>query len=104
MRNVNDCKCSMNNLRNHHGVVCSSCNANTIEPLLVPNEITAYRVWKFNHRDGFSIRRTSGRSGWYDFNQVIPPGFGQETDFMKPWSGSANCLVRYFIFLLQLQH
>ena len=92
MRNVNDCKCSMNNLRNHHGVVCTTCNTNTIEPLLVPNEITAYRVWKFNHRDGFSIR-TNGRSGWYDFNQVIPPVFAQETDFMKPWSGSANCNI-----------
>ena len=82
----------MNNLRNHHGVVCTTCNTNTIEPLLVPNEITAYRVWKFNHRDGFSIR-TNGRSGWYDFNQVVPPVFAEEVDFMKPWRGSANCNI-----------
>ncbi len=92
MRNVNECNCSMNNLRNHHGVVCTTCNSNKIEPLLVPNEIKAYRVWKFNHKDGFSIR-ASGRSGWYDFNQVIPPSFAHETDFMKPWSGSANCNI-----------
>ena len=92
MRNVNDCKCLRNNLRNHHGVVCTTCNNKTIEPLLVPNEITAYRVWKFNHRDGFAIR-SSVRSGWYDFNQEVPPVFAEEVDFMKPWSGSANCNI-----------
>mgnify|MGYP007000236602 len=29
---------------------------------------------------------------WSEFNDVLPPGFGEESDFMKPWSGASHCL------------
>ena len=39
MDNVKKCQCLEHNLRNHHGIVCSRCNRERIEPLFVPEEI-----------------------------------------------------------------
>ena len=92
MNNINECRCiTVHNLRQHHGVVCTTCNPNRIEKLVVPGTVTGYRVWKFDHQHGF--RNTTGRKrGWSEFNSVLPPGFGDELDYMKPWSGAAKCL------------
>jgi len=92
MNNINECSCvTVHNLRQHHGVVCTTCNPNRIEKLLVPGTVTGYRVWKFDQQHGF--RTSNGRRrGWSDFNSVLPPGFEDELDHMKPWSGAATCL------------
>ena len=92
MRNINKCSCvTVNRLRQHHGVVCTTCNPNKIEKLVVPSSITAYRVWKFSHQNAFQ-KPTQLKRGWSEFNDVLPPGFGEESDFMKPWSGASHCL------------
>ena len=36
MENVNKCQCLENNLRTHHGIVCTSCNPESIDPFIVP--------------------------------------------------------------------
>ena len=54
MKNLNECSCiEENQLRQHHGVVCTTCNPNRIEQLFVPSSITAYRVWKYDHQNAF---------------------------------------------------
>ena len=91
MSNLSSCTCITKTKRHHHGVVCASCNNKKIDPLLVIGDITAYRVWKFNPVQGFNISRNSGMNKWSDFNDVVPPGFGEQQDSMKPWSGKAQC-------------
>ena len=92
MQNVRECQCIQNNLRNHHGVVCTSCNPELIDPFIVPESIKAYRVWRFTIQNGFHASGGWRRNRtWSDFNDVLPPGFGSEHDFMKPWSGKASC-------------
>ena len=44
MDNVKKCQCLEHNLRNHHGIVCSRCNRERIEPLIVPESLKAYRL------------------------------------------------------------
>ena len=46
MENVNKCECLENNLRTHHGIVCTICNPEPIDPFIVPESIKAYRVWR----------------------------------------------------------
>ena len=36
MENVNKCQCLENNLRTHHGIVCTKCNPESIDPFIVP--------------------------------------------------------------------
>ena len=91
MSNIKICNCITNDKRNHHGVVCARCNSEKIDPLLVIGDITAYRVWKFNPVYGFNINKNNGFNTWSDFNEVVPPGFGEQHDSMKPWSGKAKC-------------
>ena len=43
MENVNKCECLENNLRTHHGIVCTKCNPESIDPFIVPESIKAYR-------------------------------------------------------------
>ena len=93
MSNLSSCTCITKTKRHHHGVVCASCNNQKINPLLVIGDITAYRVWKFNPVQGFNISRNSGMNKWSDFNDVVPPGFGEQQDSMKPWSGKAECKI-----------
>jgi len=100
MENITFCMCSDDNSRkrNHHGVVCTKCNNNHIEPLLVPGEIKAYRMWNFNIESGFSSHR--GRSQtWESFNTSPPPGMVDDInqDYMKPWRGKAACLYNNHI-------
>ena len=91
MNNLNECTCiTVNRLRQHHGVVCTTCNPNRIEHLIVPQAITAYRVWRYDHQNAF--HKSTSRKGWSDFNDVLPPGFGNEHDHMQPWSGPAFCM------------
>ena len=76
MNNVNYCRCNDLHVlkRNHHGIVCTKCNPELIQPLLVPQEIKAYRTWNFNVESGF-VARSNGRiQGWNDFNFSPPPG------------------------------
>ena len=88
MDNVKKCQCLEHNLRNHHGIVCSRCNRERIEPLIVPESLKAYRIWRFTIQNGFHTSDGWRRNRtWSDFNDVLPPGFGTEQDFMKPWSG-----------------
>ena len=70
MNNINECRCiTVHNLRQHHGVVCTTCNPNRIEKLVVPGTVTGYRVWKFDHQHGF--RNTTGRKrGWSEFISI----------------------------------
>ena len=92
MNNLNECTCiTVNRLRQHHGVVCTTCNPNKIETLLIPNAITAYRIWRFDIQNGFKSSPHRNR-GWSEFNDVLPPGFKDELDQMKPWSGKSFCL------------
>ena len=92
MDNVKKCQCLENNLRNHHGIVCSRCNRERIEPLIVPESLEAYRIWRFTIQNGFHTSDGWRRNRtWSDLNDVLPPGFGTEQDFMKPWSGRATC-------------
>ena len=92
MENVNKCQCLENNLRTHHGIVCTKCNPESIDPFIVPESIKAYRVWRFTIQNGFHAAGGWRRNRtWSDFNDVLPPGFGTEQDFMKPWSGKATC-------------
>ena len=91
MNNLNECSCiEENQLRQHHGVVCTTCNPNRIEQLFVPESITAYRVWKYDHQNAF-LKSSQRKRGWSDFNDVLPPGFGDQLDHMKPWSGASYC-------------
>ena len=92
MNNLNFCKCADNKSyrRNYHGVVCTRCNPSRIEPLLVPNSVTAYRIWKFNHQKAFKQSHYQ-KLKWSQFNDLWLEGFPEETDIMKPWSGSAYC-------------
>ena len=53
MDNVKKCQCLEHNLRNHHGIVCSRCNRDRIEPLIVPESLKAYRIWRFTIQNGF---------------------------------------------------
>ena len=92
MDNVNKCECLENSLRTHHGIVCTKCNPESIDPFIVPESIKAYRVWRFIIQNGFHPAGGWRRNRtWSDFNDVLPPGFGTEQDFMKPWSGKATC-------------
>ena len=95
MINVNYCRCNDVNSgkRNHHGVICTLCNPSFIEPLLIPNEITAYRTWSFDVETGL-IPRIAGRTqSWNDFNSSPPPTYSINSlyDDMKPWSQQAIC-------------
>ena len=66
MNNLNDCTCiTVNRLRQHHGVVCTTCNPNRIEHLIVPQAVTAYRVWRYDHQNAF--HKSTSRKGWSDF-------------------------------------
>lgn len=98
MQNIVQCRCRLindkkYNIRNHHGIVCTSCNPNRIDPLLVPNTIPAYRIWNYSHEYGFvsSRRNNVSRSNWNVHNTHIPPGFKNEDDFFTPWSLAARC-------------
>ena len=92
MDNVNKCQCIEDSLRTHHGIVCVSCNPKSIDPFIVPDFIKAYRVWRFTTQNGFHEASGWRRNRtWSDFNDSLPPGFGLEQDFMKPWSGKATC-------------
>ena len=95
MINVNYCRCNDVNSgkRNHHGVICTLCNPSFIEPLLIPNEIAAYRTWSFDVETGL-IPRIAGRTqSWNDFNSSPPPTYSINSlyDDMKPWSQQAIC-------------
>ena len=92
MDNVKKCQCLEHNLRNHHGIVCSRCNRERIDPLIVLESLKAFRIWRFTIQNGFHTNDGWRRNRtWSDFNDVLPPGFGTEQDFMKPWSGRATC-------------
>jgi len=95
MKNITFCMCSDDNSRkrNHHGVVCTKCNVNHIEPLLVLGDIKAYRMWNFNIESGFSSHRGSSQT-WESFNTLPPPGIADDKnqDYMKPWKSKATCL------------
>ena len=39
MENVNKCQCLENNLRTHHGIVCTKCNPESIDPFIAPGRI-----------------------------------------------------------------
>lgn len=98
MNNISRCNCNLKNLqkfniRHHHGIICTVCNPNKIEPLLVPSSITAYRVWHFSHENGFTNKGkpVSYTGSWNTHNDKLPPGFYQDDDFLTPWSHSARC-------------
>ena len=94
MINVNYCRCNDVNSRkrNHHGVICTLCNPSFIEPLLIPNEITAYRTWSFDVEYGLTPRTAGGTQSWNDFNSSPPPyAINSLYDDMKPWSQQAIC-------------
>ena len=95
MINVNYCRCNDVNSRkrNHHGVICTLCNPSFIEPLLIPNEITAYRTWSFDVEYGLTPRIAGGTQSWNDFNSSPPPTYSINSlyDDMKPWSRQAIC-------------
>ena len=95
MINVNYCRCNDINSRkrNHHGVICTLCNPSFIEPLLIPNEITAYRTWSFDVEYGLTPRIAGGTQSWNDFNSSPPPTYSINSlyDDMKPWSRQAIC-------------
>lgn len=95
MINVNYCRCNDVNSgkRNHHGVICTLCNPSFIEPLLIPNEITAYRTWSFDVEYGLTPRIAGGTQSWNDFNSSPPPTYSINSlyDDMKPWSQQAIC-------------
>ena len=94
MINVNYCRCNDVNSRkrNHHGVICTLCNPSFIEPLLIPNEITAYRTWSFDVEYGLTPRIAGGTQSWNDFNSSPPPySINSLYDDMKPWSRQAIC-------------
>ena len=94
MINVNYCRCNDVNSgkRNHHGVICTLCNPSFIEPLLIPNEITAYRTWSFDVEYGLTPRIAGGTQSWNDFNSSPPPySINSFYDDMKPWSRQAIC-------------
>ena len=90
MSNVNFCSCNdiYTRKRNHHGVVCTRCNPQNIESLLVPNEIKAYKTWNFDFEIGFSDNRMARQQGWSDFNILPPPNISKldDYDFVKPWT------------------
>ena len=91
MENVNKCQCLENNLRTHHGIVCTKCNPESIDPFIVPESIKAYRVCRFTIQNAFHAAGGWRRNRtWRDFNDVLPPGVGTEQDFMKPWTGKAT--------------
>ena len=80
--------CRNVNLRNHHhGVVCTRCNRERIEPLIVPESLKAYRTMAFYVENGFHTSDGWRRNRtWSDFNSCPPPYLMIEQDFMKPWS------------------
>ena len=94
--NVNFCYCNdiYTRKRNHHGVVCTMCNPQNIESLLVPNEIKAYKTWNFDFETGFSDNRMVRQQAWSDFNILPPPNISKldDNDFVKPWTNSAHCI------------
>ena len=96
MSNVNYCSCNdiYTRKRNHHGVVCTRCNPQNIESLLVPNEIKAYKTWNFDFETGFSDNRMVRQQAWSDFNILPPPNISKldDNDFVKPWTNSAYCI------------
>ena len=101
MNNVNYCRCNDVHLlkRNHHGIVCTKCNPELIQPLLVPQEIKAYRTWNFNVESGF-VARSNGRiQGWNDFNYFPPPGFTARSlhSSNQPWNSLAICVYNNHI-------
>ena len=63
MENVNKCQCLENSLRTHHGIVCTKCNPDSIDPFIVPESIKAYRVWRF------TIQKWLSRSWWVEKKQ-----------------------------------
>ena len=53
MENVNKCECLENNLRTHHGIVCTKCNPESIDPFIVLESIKAQRVWRLLYKTAF---------------------------------------------------
>ena len=97
MLNVNFCNCNDENFRprNHHGIVCTKCNPALIQPLLVAEEIKAYRTWHFNIESGFVARNNGRIQSWNNFNTSPPPGFtvGSLHSSNQPWHPPNNlCL------------
>ena len=101
MFNVNFCHCSDQNSRkrNHHGVLCTTCNPALIEPLFVPEEIKAYRTWNFSVESGFTARGNGRIQSWNDFNSSPPPGViaGDLYSAGQPWQPPAICVYNNHI-------
>ena len=101
MLNVNFCNCNDENFlpRNHHGIVCTKCNPALIQPLLVAEEIKAYRTWHFNIESGFVARNNGRIQGWNNFNTSPPPGFtvGSLHSSNQPWHPPAICVYNNHI-------
>ncbi len=96
MSNVNFCYCNdvYTRKRNHHGVICTTCNPQKIESLLVPNEIKAYKTWNFDIQLGFADNRTVRQQEWSDFNILPPPYISKsnQDSFRKLWTNPAYCI------------
>ena len=101
MLNVNFCNCNDENFRsrNHHGIVCTKCNPALIQPLLVAEEIKAYKTWHFNVELGFVARNNGRIQGWNNFNTSPPPGFtvGSLHSSNQPWHPPAICVYNNHI-------
>ena len=63
MVNVKKCQCLENNLQSSWDCMYS-CNPTLIEPLIVPDEIKAYRIWRFTIQNGFNTR-------WMEKNSIL---------------------------------
>ena len=96
MSNVNFCSCNdiYTRKRNHHGVICTTCNPHKIESLLVPNEIKAFKTWNFDMQLGFADNRTVRQQSWSDFNILPPPNISKakQDSFPKLWTDPAYCI------------
>jgi len=97
MNNLIQCSCEQNEKlkkRDHHGIVCTTCNPNIVEPLLVPDYINAYRVWNYSHDFGFiNTPSYTIRNDWSNFNDDLPPDATEALELMKPWNVPAKCRI-----------